>query len=154
MNRGRCFLLCLPLLMAGCAQFGSQSGDTEAGCNRQVVLAFYEEALVRLMPREAFDRYVADDFVEHKPDVPEGTKSAAAAFLEGLIMEMPQPKWEIVRTIAEGDLVFLHARFSPVTGAPNYAIADIFRLKGCKIVEHWDVVGGPPKQPRNPNSRF
>lgn len=123
-------------------------------CNRPVVLAFYEEALVDLKPGAAFDRYVRDDFIEHKPDVPEGTKAATVAFLEGLIKEVPQPKWEIVRTIAEGDFVFLHARFSPAADAPHYAIADVFRLDDCKIVEHWDVVAPPANQSRNPHSRF
>jgi predicted SnoaL-like aldol condensation-catalyzing enzyme len=75
-------------------------------------------------------------------------------FLEQLIADVPQAKWEIVRTIAEGDLVFLHGRFTPAAGAPPYAIADIFRLKDCKIVEHWDVVAAPPKEQRNPNPRF
>jgi predicted SnoaL-like aldol condensation-catalyzing enzyme len=97
---------------------------------------------------------VADSFVEHKPDIPGGTKEATAAFLEELIKEMPAPKWEIVRTIAENDLVFLHARFTPADGAEPYAIADVFRLKTCQIVEHWDVVAGPPKVSRNPHSRF
>jgi len=140
-------------LMAGCSHMDTRAHHVEA-CNRTVVLSFYQEALVDLKPRAAFDRYVTDDFIEHKPDVPEGTKAATVAFLESLIKEVPEPKWEIVRTIAEGDLVFLHARFSPAAGAPHYAIADVFRLKNCKIVEHWDVVAPPPKQPRNPNPRF
>lgn len=122
--------------------------------NRQVVLAFYNEGLVGLKPRPAFERYMGEDFVEHKPDVPHGTREAAASFLEQLIASVPQPKWNIERTIVEGDLVFLHARFSPAAGAPEYAIADVFRLKRCKIVEHWDVVAPPPKDQRNPNPRF
>jgi predicted SnoaL-like aldol condensation-catalyzing enzyme len=150
----RISVLPLPvLLLAGCSHMDIGAHHVEA-CNRPVVLAFYEQALVGLKPKAAFDQYVTDDFIEHKPDVPEGTKAATVAFLEGLIGEMPQPKWEVVRTIAEGDLVFLHARFSPAAGAPHYAIADVFRLKGCKIVEHWDVVAPPPKQSRNPHSRF
>jgi predicted SnoaL-like aldol condensation-catalyzing enzyme len=122
--------------------------------NRKVVLAFYNEALVGLKPQPAFERHMSADFIEHKPDVPEGTRAATASFLEQLIANVPQPKWTIERTIAEGDLVFLHARFSPAPGAPEYAIADVFRLSGCKIVEHWDVVAPPPKDQRNPNARF
>ena len=148
-----CALPLALLLMAGCSHMGTPPHHSE-GCNRTVVLAFYEEALVNLKPRAAFDRHVTDDFIEHKPDVPEGTKAATVAFLEGLIKAVPEPKWEILRTIAEGDLVFLHARFSPAPGAPHYAIADVFRLKDCKIVEHWDVVAPPPKQAPNPNPRF
>jgi predicted SnoaL-like aldol condensation-catalyzing enzyme len=122
--------------------------------NRKVVLAFYNEALVGLKPRPAFERHMSADFIEHKPDVPEGTRAATASFLEQLIANVPQPKWTIERTIAEGDLVFLHARFSPAPSAPEYAIADVFRLSGCKIVEHWDVVAPPPQEQRNPNARF
>jgi predicted SnoaL-like aldol condensation-catalyzing enzyme len=133
---------------------GSPACAGSAEENRKVVLAFYNEALVGLKPRPAFERHMSADFVEHKPDVPEGTRAATASFLEQLIANVPQPKWTIERTIAEGDLVFLHARFSPAPGAPEYAIADVFRLNGCKIVEHWDVVAPPPKEQRNPNARF
>ena len=99
-------------------------------------------------------RYMAPDFIEHKPDVPQGTREATATFLEQIIADVPQAKWEIIRTIAEGEMVFLHARFTPAAGAPAYALADIFRVRGCKIIEHWDVVAPPPKEQRNPNSRF
>jgi len=136
---------------------GAQANLTCIGSaeeNRKVVLSFYNEALVGLKPRPAFERHMSADFIEHKPDVPEGTRAATASFLERLIANVPQPKWTIERTIAEGDLVFLHARFSPAPGAPEYAIADVFRLSGCKIVEHWDVVAPPPKDQRNPNARF
>jgi predicted SnoaL-like aldol condensation-catalyzing enzyme len=97
---------------------------------------------------------MAPDFIEHKPDVPRGTRDATASFLAQIIADVPEAKWEIVRTIADRDMVFLHDRFTPAPGAPAYALADIFRVKDCKIVEHWDVVAPPPKDQRNPNSRF
>ena len=147
-------------LLAGCAiterppPLTSATCDGSANANREVVLAFYNEGLVGLQPRSAFERYMRPDFVEHKPDVPAGTREATITFLELLIAELPQARWEVVRTIAEGDMVFLHGRFTPEPGAPAYAIADVFRLEGCRIAEHWDVVGPPPRQQRNPNSRF
>jgi predicted SnoaL-like aldol condensation-catalyzing enzyme len=147
-------LVSVLLLAVGCSHLPT---DTAAGTeekNRQVVLAFYSEGLMNLQPRAAFERYVSENFVEHKPDVVEGTRAATIAFLEGLIKEVPEPKWEIVRTIAEGDLVFLHARFTPASGAPAYAVADVFRLSQGKIVEHWDVVAPPVKEQRNPHPRF
>lgn len=118
------------------------------------MLAFYNEALIARQPRVAFERYAAPNFVEHKPDVPKGTREATIGFLEGLIAEMPQARWEIIRTIAENELVFVHARFVPQTGAPAYAIADVFRTENCLIAEHWDVVAGPSESTVNPNSRF
>ena len=128
-----------------------QPGDD---AHRQIVSDFYREALIEKQPRRAFERYMAADFIEHKPDVPRGTREATADFLDGLIKSMPDPKWEVLRIVADGDLVSLHARFTPALGAPAYAIADFFRLKDCKIVEHWDVVAGPPEEQANPQPRF
>jgi len=125
-----------------------------ASANREVVLSFYRTGLVERRPREAFEKYAAVDMLEHKPDVPAGTRQAVVEYLERLIAELPQSRWEILRAAAEGDLVFLHARFIPEPGAAPYAIADVFRLESCKIVEHWDVVGPPRDGQPNPNSRF
>jgi predicted SnoaL-like aldol condensation-catalyzing enzyme len=152
-------LVSLAAMLSGCAtmQAGSKSGarcDGSPEANRRVVLAFYNEGLVGLQPRAAFERYMASDFVEHKPDVPHGTREGAATFLEQLIAGVPQPRWEVLRTIAEGNMVFLHGRFTPAAQVPAYAIADVFRLENCKIVEHWDVVAPPPQDQRNPNPRF
>lgn len=122
--------------------------------NRRVVLEFYRTGLVGLQPRAAFERFVSADFIEHKPDVEAGNREGAAAYLERLIKSVPRPRWQILRTIAEGDHVFLHASFSPAPGAPAYAVADVFRLKDCRIVEHWDVVAAPPEAQLNPNPRF
>lgn len=122
--------------------------------NRNLVLQFYGLGLSRRRPTEAFSRFVAPDFIEHKPDVSNPTREGAAAFLEQLMLELPTATWEVIRTIAEDDLVFLHARFVPSPGSPVYAIADVFRLSEGLIVEHWDVVAGPPTGPVNPHSRF
>ena len=125
-----------------------------AATNREIVQAFYHQALVEKQPKAAFEQFVSPDFVEHKPMVPAGTRAATAEFLEGLIKMVPDPKWEVLRTVAEGDLVVLHVRFTPAPGAPAYAIADFFRVQDCKIVEHWDAVEGPPKEQVNPKPRF
>ena len=127
----------------------------EQSCHpRQLVSDFYTQALIDKQPKAAFDRYVAPDFIEHKPDIAPGTREAAAEFLGGIIRDVPTARWEILRVIADGDLVALHARFTPAPGAGEYALADFFRVKDCKIVEHWDVVAGPVKDAVNPNSRF
>jgi hypothetical protein len=95
------------VLLAGCGSVASESVsagrcDGSPAANRRVVEAFYTEGLVGLRPRPAFERYMTADFVEHKPDVPGGTREAAAKFLEELIAEVPQPRWQVRRMIAEG----------------------------------------------------
>jgi predicted SnoaL-like aldol condensation-catalyzing enzyme len=127
---------------------------SSAEANRQSVLNFYRLGLQEKKPTQAFARFAAPDFIEHKPDVPDPTRDGAAAFLEALVAELPSATWDVIRTVAEGDFVVVHARFIPAPGAPAYAIVDIFRLRAGLIVEHWDVVAGPPASARNPLPRF
>ena len=157
MFRARSAMLILIAIcqVGACAEAGSKSTcKPSAEASRSLVLSFYKKALVEKQPRAAFAEYVSAGFIEHKPDVPNGGVAAIADFLEGLIKELPDAKWEILRTVAEKDLVFLHARFTPAPGATPYAIADIFRVDNCVIVEHWDVVGPPRDGQPNSNSRF
>jgi predicted SnoaL-like aldol condensation-catalyzing enzyme len=42
--------------------------------------------------------------------------------------------------VAEGDWVILHGRFSGIGRPVNWVAADIVRLSGGILVEHWDVI--------------
>ena len=133
----------------------SASAATPAAANpKAVVLAFYKLALQDMQPALAFQRYAAADFVEHSQDSAGGDTKATVVFLQQLIARSPHPRWEVIRTIAEGDLVFLHARYTAAPGAPEIAVAEIFRVRNGKLVEHWDVISPPPDKVTNPNSRF
>jgi len=121
---------------------------------KAIVMAFYKLALQDFKPADAFARYAAPDFVEHSQDTAGGTATGTVEFLTALIARSPHPKWEIVRTIAEGDLVFLHARYTSGPDAPEIAVAEIFKVRDGKLTEHWDVISGPPEKVVNPNSRF
>ncbi len=121
---------------------------------KEVVIAFYRLALMDLRPKEAFARYAAPDFVEHSADSPGGTAQSTVDFLTDLIKKSPQPKWEIVRVVAEDDMVFLHVRFTPAKGATPVVVGEIFRVRNGKLVEHWDIIQHAPEHPLNPNSIF
>jgi predicted SnoaL-like aldol condensation-catalyzing enzyme len=121
---------------------------------KAVVLAFYKLALQDMQPAAAFERYAAPDFVEHSQDTAGGDVKSVVVFLDQLIARSPHPRWEVIRSIAEGDLVFVHVRYTPAPGAPEIAVAEIFRVKNGKLVEHWDVISPPPDKVTNPNSRF
>jgi predicted SnoaL-like aldol condensation-catalyzing enzyme len=139
---------------AGFGQCGYARDAPGSESPKAIVLAFYKLALQDFKPAEAFARYAASDFVEHSQDTAGGTAAATVEFLAGLIARSPRPKWEVVRSIAEGDLVFVHARYTAGPGAPDIAVAEIFRVRDGKLVEHWDVISGPPEKVVNPNSRF
>ena len=132
----------------------SATAATPAASPKAVVLAFYKQALQDMQPAQAFERYAAPDFVEHSQDSAGGDIKATVVFLQQLIARSPHPKWEVIRAIAEGDMVFLHTRYTAAPGAPEIAVAEIFRVRNGKLVEHWDVISPPPDKVTNPNSRF
>ncbi|CAH9416675.1 nuclear transport factor 2 family protein [Streptomyces globisporus] len=82
----------------------------------------------------ALDRYWAEPYVQHSPQLPDGldTLRAAVPGLEGF-------SWEPQRVAAQGDLVFTHSLVHGWGPGPT-VIVDIFRLANDRIVEHWDVV--------------
>ena len=125
-----------------------------AGASEFVATSFYRRALIEKQVRSAFEGFVDPAFIEHKPDIAGGDREGAIRFLEGLMAELPQARWELLRVVADRDLVAIHARFTPAPGAPDYAIADFFRIADCRIVEHWDVVSPPPREAPNSQSRF
>ena len=121
---------------------------------KEVVFEFYRLALEQFQPKKAFETYAAPDFVEHSADIAGGTRQAAISFLENLIKRFPAPKWKVVRSAAEDDLVFLHVHVTPAPGERGVAIAEIFRVENGKLVEHWDVIQSLPEKPVNANSMF
>jgi predicted SnoaL-like aldol condensation-catalyzing enzyme len=122
--------------------------------SQALVRRFYTTALVEKHVREGFERDVSPAFIEHKPDIASADRVGAVTFLEGLVKELPEARWELLRVTGDAELVAVHASFTPAPGAPVFAIADFFRVERCMIVEHWDVVAGPPKGSVNPLPRF
>jgi len=125
--------------------------------NRATVIAFHEIMFNACRPREAIERDVgADDIqhtIPHTPHVETGTEGFIACF-ERMARECPGKRVEVERAIAEGDLVVLHCH-QIWPGGDDYAGIDIFRLDADgKIVEHWDVLQTMPSHSANSNGMF
>jgi predicted SnoaL-like aldol condensation-catalyzing enzyme len=127
---------------------------TEAQRNKALVLAFYKLALEEKHPGDAFARYAAPDFLEHSQDSAGGAAADTVTFLNAIIARDPQGRWEVIRSAADGDLVFLQSRYLPAPKGPEIAVVEIFRVRAGKLAEHWDVISGPPDKVTNANSRF
>jgi predicted SnoaL-like aldol condensation-catalyzing enzyme len=114
--------------------------------NKKVVFDFYR---LVFEPRNAdlAEIYVAEDMIEHNPRMANGR-----AELVKLIQSLPKPASDDVGPAlknspalitAEGDLVtyiFKQVVADPKDKSKTYArfSFDTFRVKGGKIVEHWD----------------
>ncbi|KQK61076.1 hypothetical protein AOX61_10350 [Pseudomonas aeruginosa] len=113
--------------------------------NKQLVLDFTHLAFEKKHLREAFDRYIAPDYIQHNPQAPDGAE-AALQFLEGFQRQFPQASYDIQRIASDGNLVFLHVHARTTPDDRGMAVVDIFRLDNGRIVEHWDVIQPVPEQ--------
>ncbi|RMA64375.1 nuclear transport factor 2 family protein [Ulvibacter antarcticus] len=120
--------------------------------NKQNAIAFYDTAY-KGNPRKAISEYVGSEYLQHNPEVADGTEGFITYF-ERMQQEYPEKTIEFVRCIAEGDLVALHTH---QTWPENdqYVTMDFFRFdEQGKICEHWDAIQQIPKSSKNPNTMY
>lgn len=120
--------------------------------NKKNAIAFYRTAYLG-EPQKAVALYVGQEYIQHNPDVADGTQGFIDYF-ERMQREYPNKSIEFVRCIAEGDLVALHTHQIWPEG-DAYVTMDFLRFdENGKICEHWDAIQQIPKKSANPNTMY
>ena len=120
--------------------------------NRAIVVRFVDLFYRQKQVRAAFEAYVAEDYIQHNPEIADG-RDAAIQVLEPMFSR-PTFTIDVKRILVDGDIavVHLHARSAP--GERGGSVMDMFRFKNGKIVEHWDVLQDVPEKSANPHPMF
>ncbi len=120
--------------------------------NRKIVSDFARIFYAEKDVRKAFMTFVSPDYIQHNPGIADGRDTAIAA-LEPMFLRAGA-RFDVKRIIVDGDyaVIHLHGRGDPATAGG--AVADIYRLKNGKIVEHWDVLQPMPTHSANPHPMF
>jgi len=128
------------------------TGAARLAANKRLVLAFYEQVIGR-KDFEAGRKYMGENYRQHSPYATDG-HAGLAAFVKFFRENFPNHHYEVKKVIAEGDMVVLHLHGMGGMNTHGEQVVDFFRVKGGKVVEHWDVIQPIPEKSENPNGVF
>lgn len=119
------------------------------------IIAEFDRMILAHKVREAVELYVAPDFVEHNPNVRDGTLEGLVEYLEVEAIDVgrnPDSPMKIVvdRRFGSGEYVVTQHHIIRHEGDPGLVVSDTFRVVDGKIVEHWDIHQEVPVGKTNP----
>ena len=101
--------------------------------NKEIVLEVLKRAFIDRDPT-VVEQYFDAGYKQHNPVIPDGPSAIAK-----MIPTLTALTYEPGLTVAEGDLVMVHGRYTGWGPKPMIAV-DIFRVEDGRVVEHWDVL--------------
>jgi predicted SnoaL-like aldol condensation-catalyzing enzyme len=103
--------------------------------NKAIVLEAFD-TLFNKRDYAAAERFWSPDYIQHSAHIEPGREG-----LFNLIKSLPPTlRYEAGLIIADGDFVIVHGRFSGFGATVNWIAADIVRIQGGILTEHWDVI--------------
>ena len=109
--------------------------DAKTERNKAIVLEAFD-TLFNKRDYAAAKRFWSDHYIQHSAHIAPGWEG-----LFELIRSVPETlRYENQLTVAEGDYVIAHGRFSGNGRPAAWIAADVVRLEDGKLTEHWDVL--------------
>jgi predicted SnoaL-like aldol condensation-catalyzing enzyme len=148
-NKSSKIIVAFVLLTLSSLSFSAS--ETSIDENKKLVVEFYENILFKGQ-FDKIDQYIGKVYIQHNPGVADG-KQALLDMLKsfGPVKDTPG---EIIRVVAENDLVVLHVKYYNFPTKRGSSVIDIFRIENGLIVEHWDTMQAVPEKSANSNSMF
>jgi predicted SnoaL-like aldol condensation-catalyzing enzyme len=104
------------------------------------VHSLYLEGIRDGNPRAAVTKYTGDRYTQHSTGVRDGIEGFVE-FFDEFIKRNPVRDIEILRTLEDGQHLFVHAFQSLNKGEAEWVTMDFFDTDdNDKIIEHWDVI--------------
>jgi predicted SnoaL-like aldol condensation-catalyzing enzyme len=120
--------------------------------NKSIVLEAFDTLFNKRDYASALN-FWASSYIQHSAHIPPGREG-----LFELIRNVPvSMRYENQLTVANGDFVMLHGRFSGLgVGIPSWVVVDIVRMDNGLLAEHWDVIQDEAtrKQSKSGNPMF
>jgi predicted SnoaL-like aldol condensation-catalyzing enzyme len=103
--------------------------------NKALVLEAFD-ALFNHRDYAAAERFWSERYIQHSAHIAPGRDG-----LLNLVRSLPSTlRYENARIMADGDYVIAHGRFSGHGLTAAWIAADIVRIEGGRLMEHWDVL--------------
>jgi predicted SnoaL-like aldol condensation-catalyzing enzyme len=103
--------------------------------NKEFVLEAFD-TLFNKRDYVAAQRFWSPNYIQHSAHIGPG-RDGLFALIEAAPAELT---YENAVTVADGDYVILHGRFSNTGQPANWVAADVVRLQDGLLAEHWDVL--------------
>ena len=103
--------------------------------NKALVLEAFD-TLFNKRDYKAAERFWSPNYIQHSAHIPPGRDG-----LFNLIRSVPPTlRYESGVILADKDFVIVHGRFSAFGRPRSWIAADVVRIAGGLLVEHWDVL--------------
>ena len=102
---------------------------------------------------EAYERFVGAGFRHHNPYF-RGDADSLRAGMEEAHARFSQTSIEVQRALEEGSLIAVHSRVKHEPAGRDIAVVHLFRFKGSRIVELWDIAVEAPAESPNEHGMF